>query len=92
VAYDSLTLPFFLQIESQSFTSAPVGKATANPDLLDKNVPGGGRNKGSDSTTAAYAKIGSAVAVAGVVSWLSVPLLAGFTASVLEMIASRKTS
>jgi hypothetical protein len=82
----------FLQVESQSFTSAPIGKATANPDLLDKNVPGGGRKKGSDSTTAAYAKIGSAVAIAGVVTWFGVPLLAAFTASLFEMIASRKTS
>jgi hypothetical protein len=65
---------------------APVGKATAHPDLLDKSATGGGRKKGSDSTAAAYAKIGSAVAVAGIVTWFGVPVLANFTENLISRI------
>lgn len=71
-------------MESTSLTAAPVGKATAQPDLLDKNTPGAGARSGSVSTTAAFAQIGAAVVVAGVVTWFGVPLIASVTQKVFE--------
>ena len=71
-------------MESTSLTAAPVGKATAQPDLLDKNAPGAGARSGSVSTTAAFAQIGAAVLVAGVVTWFGVPLIASITQNFFE--------
>ena len=73
-------------MESEAFTSAPIGRPTARPNLLEKNS---GVNKGSGSTTAAYAKIGSAVVAAGVVTWLGVPLFANVTQMVLAWTAAQ---
>ena len=71
-----------------SLTAAPIGKATARPNLLDKSTPGGGGRKGSVSTTAAFAQIGSAVVVAGIVTWFGVPLIANFTQKVLQTVGN----
>ncbi len=57
-------------------TAAPIGKATANPSLLAKSTPGGGSQNKSDSTASAYVKIGSGVAIAGVLTFFGVPMLA----------------
>ena len=80
---DTTTVP---QVESPSFTAAPIGKAIANPQLLDKSAPGGAAKKGSDSTLAAYTKIGSALVLAGVVTWFGVPILAKFTMAIFASI------
>eukprot|EP00339_Tiarina_fusa_P025749 CAMPEP_0117019744 /NCGR_PEP_ID=MMETSP0472-20121206/15103_1 /TAXON_ID=693140 ORGANISM="Tiarina fusus, Strain LIS" /NCGR_SAMPLE_ID=MMETSP0472 /ASSEMBLY_ACC=CAM_ASM_000603 /LENGTH=1103 /DNA_ID=CAMNT_0004724777 /DNA_START=181 /DNA_END=3489 /DNA_ORIENTATION=+ len=55
-------------VETQTFTAAPTGKATANPDALARNAPGGGEKKKSDSTVSAYVKLGTIVGAAGVLT------------------------
>ena len=69
-----------------SFTAAPTGKPTANPKLLDKSAPGGGKVKASDSTYVAYAKIGAAVVISGGVTWVFVPMLAAFVAQLFSKV------
>jgi hypothetical protein len=51
---------------------------------LDQNGPGGGIRKGAESTTAAYAKIGSVVVAAALVTWLGVPLMGSIAQHVLK--------
>ena len=74
------------RVESVAFTDAPLGQATARPDLLDAAGPGGSAPTGSESTAAVYAKLGSVVAVAGVVTWIGVPLLSKATEEALKWI------
>jgi hypothetical protein len=64
------------------FTEAPIGQATAHPALLDQE--GLGSFLKPDSTAAAYAKIGSLVAAAGVLTWFGVPLLGAATEYALK--------
>jgi len=61
-------------IEMPGKTDAPVGQAAKHRELLQKGALGA--NKGIESDTAAYAKIGSVVIVAGLVTWFGVPVLA----------------
>ena len=70
---------YFCRVEAVAFTDAPLGQATAKPDLLDKAGPGGTAPGGSESTATVYAKLGSLVAAAGVVTWVAVPLLSKAT-------------
>ena len=71
-------------MESVAFTDAPLGQATAKPDLLDKSGPGGSAPSGSESTVAVYAGLGSVVAAAGLVTWFGVPLLSMATEEALR--------
>ena len=73
-----------VRVESVAFTDAPLGQATAKPDLLDKAGPGGSAPNGSESTATVYAKLGSVVAAAGVVTWFGVPLLSKATEEALR--------
>lgn len=73
------------QVESEGFTQAPIGQATAHPNLLDKDGPGGSLKATSESTAGAYAKIGSLVVVAAILTWLGVPVLAAITEKVLHL-------
>eukprot|EP00523_Entomoneis_sp_CCMP467_P008491 CAMPEP_0168738488 /NCGR_PEP_ID=MMETSP0724-20121128/10959_1 /TAXON_ID=265536 /ORGANISM="Amphiprora sp., Strain CCMP467" /LENGTH=1081 /DNA_ID=CAMNT_0008785833 /DNA_START=7 /DNA_END=3252 /DNA_ORIENTATION=+ len=65
------------QIETVSFTEAPVGQALRRPNLVDKDIAG------PESTTAAYAKIGSLVVCASVISWFAVPFFSSLTQHLL---------
>eukprot|EP00529_Nitzschia_sp_RCC80_P008506 CAMPEP_0113512820 /NCGR_PEP_ID=MMETSP0014_2-20120614/39536_1 /TAXON_ID=2857 /ORGANISM="Nitzschia sp." /LENGTH=1224 /DNA_ID=CAMNT_0000409189 /DNA_START=63 /DNA_END=3733 /DNA_ORIENTATION=+ /assembly_acc=CAM_ASM_000159 len=51
-------------VELDSFTQAPVGRATAHPERLQKGVPGAAKKGGGESTTSAYVKIVGVVVVA----------------------------
>jgi len=73
--------------ETESFTAAPVGKATKKPEQLSKEAPGSKQKSGAESTTVVYAKIGSAVAVAGTVTWFAVPVLAGLAEQAVGVFA-----
>lgn len=84
----SLTSEFLLslvRVEAVAFTDAPLGQATAKPDLLDKAGPGGSAPAGSESTATVYAKLGSLFAAAGVVTWVAVPLLSRATDAALNL-------
>lgn len=70
-----------------AFTDAPLGKATAKPGLLDKAGPGGSAPAVSESTATVYAKLGSVVAAAGIVTWVSVPLLSKATEQALSWVS-----
>ena len=63
-----------------------MGQPTAHPALLDRDGPGGSLKGGTDSTVAAYAKIGSLVAVAGVLTWFGVPLIGAVTEYALKSV------
>lgn len=76
------------RVEAVAFTDAPLGQATAKPDLLDKTGPGGSAPSGSESTATVYAKLGSLVAAAGVVTWVAVPLLSKATDASLNLVVS----
>jgi hypothetical protein len=67
------------KIEKIGFTEAPIGQPTAHMTLVDKNQPGGFAGITSDSTTAAYMKLGSLVVTAAVITWFGVPILAAIT-------------
>ena len=75
------------RVESVAFTDAPLGKATAKPGLLDKAGPGGRAPAVSESTAIVYAKLGSVVAAAGVVTWVGVPLLSKATEEALSWVS-----
>jgi len=64
------------RVETKAFTDAPVGKPTAHPHRLEKDSPG--RTSGTDSTMAAYAKIGALVVSAAVITWFGVPRIISF--------------
>lgn len=66
------------QVETSGFTVAPTGKATANPEKLAPDTPGGGTKQSSESTATAYAHIGSLVTVAAVITFFGVPILASY--------------
>lgn len=68
-------------MEEGGFTEAPIGQATAKPELVDK---GGAGTTFPNSTTAAYATIGSLVVTAGVLTWFGVPLLGAATKYALK--------
>lgn len=72
------------QVETAAFTDAPLGQATARPNLLDKAGPGGSAPAGSESTAAVYAKLGSLVTAATLVTWFGVPLLSKLTEEALR--------
>lgn len=71
------------RVEAVAFTDAPLGQATAQPELLDKAGPGGSAPTASESTATIYAKLGSVVAAAGLVTWIGVPLLSKATEAAL---------
>jgi len=72
------------RVESVAFTDAPLGEATARPDLLDKAGPGGSPSPVSESTATVYAKLGSVVAAACVVTCVGVPLFSKITEEALS--------
>jgi len=72
------------KIESHGFTEAPIGQPTAHPTLVDKNRPGGAFSTGSETTSAAYIRLGSLVVAAGILTWFGVPLLASITQRALS--------
>lgn len=76
------------RVEAVSFTDAPLGQATAKPDLLDKAGPGGSAPSGSESTATVYAKLGSVFAAAGVVTWVAVPLLSKAADATLTLVVA----
>lgn len=63
-----------MQIASENFTAAPTGQAILNFALLSPKSVGHGL-KAAGSTKAAYVKIGSIVAAAGVLTVVGVPFL-----------------
>jgi hypothetical protein len=67
-----------------AFTDAPLGQATAKPDLLEKSGPGGCAPLGAESTTTVYAQLLSVVAISLVVTSFGVPLLRSGTEMALE--------
>lgn len=75
------------RVESVAFTDAPLGRATAKPNLLDKESPGGSAPAVSESTATVYAKLVSVVATAGVVTWVGVPLLSKATEVALSWLS-----
>ena len=75
----------FERVEAVAFTDAPLGQATAKPDLLDKAGPGGSAPAGSESTATVYAKLGSMVAASCVVTWVAVPLISRATDAALHL-------
>lgn len=74
------------RIETAGFTEAPIGQPTAYPALVDKNQPGGSISAGSDTTAAAYIRLGSLVVSAAVLTWFGVPLLASLTQHLLSTV------
>jgi hypothetical protein len=70
--------------ETLGFTEAPIGQATAHPRLVDKKRPGGNISSGLESTTSAYAKIGSLIVAAGLISWFCVPVFAAMAEKVIN--------
>ena len=79
----AVVLLLHCRLESVAFTDAPLGQATAKPNLLDKAGPGGGAPLVTDSTSTIYAKLGSVVVIAGAVTWFGVPLLSFATEAAL---------
>lgn len=73
-------------LETDTFTAAPTGKATATPEKLAKNTPGGGTQQTSKSTATAYVHIGSMVFIAAVVTFFGVPVLASYTESIVAVV------
>jgi C2 domain len=69
-------------IASDSFTQAPIGKATAHPEKLAKDAPGAGEKNKSDTTATAYVKIGGVVFLAGFVSFFGTPLFVNFVGKI----------
>lgn len=65
-------------VATDTFTQAPVGKATAHPEKLAKDAPGAGVKPTMDTTTAAYVKIGSVLTAACLVSFFGTPMLVNF--------------
>jgi hypothetical protein len=76
----------FVQVETLGLTDAPIGQATSQPRLIDREGPGGVILSGKESTVAAYVKIGTLVVVASFVTWFGVPLLAALTERALKLI------
>ena len=72
------------RVEDVGFTEAPTGQATAHPRLVDKSGPGGAVGTGPVSDVQAYAKIGSVVVGAAVVSWCVVPVFSALTEQALN--------
>ena len=68
-------------IGGEAFTEAPIGKATAHPERLNKSAPGANAKASTDSTATAYAKIGAVVAVAVAVSYVGTPMITSFLSS-----------
>ncbi len=69
-------------IAVDSFTQAPIGRATAHPEKLAKDAPGAGEKSKTDTTTAAYVKIGSILTAASFVSLFGTPMLVKFIGSI----------
>jgi hypothetical protein len=74
------------RVETNAFTAAPTGKATASPEKLARDTPGGGAKSSSESTATAYAHIGSLVAVAGIITFFGVPILASYSEFAVGMV------
>lgn len=72
-------------VSTDTFTQAPIGKATAHPEKLAKDAPGAGEKIKSDTTTTAYVKIGAVLFLAVFVSFFGTPLLV----SILRKITHR---
>lgn len=72
------------RVEDVGFTEAPTGQATARPGLVDKSGPGGAVGGGPESDMQAYAKIGSVVVGAAIVSWCVVPVFSSLTEQALN--------
>lgn len=72
------------KVESQGFTDAPIGQPTAYMSMVDKSRPGGSFVQGTDSTAAAYMKLGSLVVSAAFVTWFGVPILTAITERALS--------
>lgn len=75
-----------LETDLASKTEAPIGQATAYPGKVDKTGPGGAgmAAAGVESTAQAYAKIGSLLFCAAIISWFVVPLFANLTEKALQ--------
>lgn len=73
------------QVASENFTAAPTGQAILNLGLLSKTSVGQGL-KAAGSTKAAYVKIGSIVAAAGLFTVFGVPFLGMCTEWVLAKV------
>ena len=71
-------------VEDIGFTEAPTGQATAYPRLVDRSGPGGAVGSGHESDAQAYAKIGTVVVGAAVVSWFVVPVFSAMTEQALN--------
>jgi hypothetical protein len=71
-------------VEDVGATEAPTGQAIAHPRLVDRSGPGGAVGNGHVSDAQAYAKIGTVVVGAAVVSWLVVPLFSAVTEQALN--------
>jgi len=56
---------------------------------LAKSTPGSGNQKKSDSTAIAYAKIGSTVVAAGVLTFIGVPIIASAAESILSKLQGK---
>jgi hypothetical protein len=76
-------------VVADDFTQAPVGKATANPHKLAKDAPGASVPQSTDTTAAAYGKIGALIAVAVAISYVSTPLIAETADSLSRYLFSR---
>lgn len=74
------------KVETLGFTDAPIGQPTAYMSLVDKNRPGGSMVPGTDTTAAAYMKLGSLVITAAVLTWFGVPILAAITQRALSYV------
>lgn len=75
-----------LEMDFAGKTEAPIGQATAYPRKVDKTGPGGSgmAAAGVESTVQAYAKIGSILFAAAIISWFAVPLFANLTEKALQ--------
>jgi len=72
------------EVEDIGFTEAGTGDAVKHRRLVDKSGPGGAIGDGPFSDMQAYAKIGSVVAGAAVVSWFVVPVISNLTEQALN--------
>lgn len=72
------------KVATTGLTTAPIGQPTAYMALVDTNRPGGAIVRGTDSTAAAYIKLGSLVAAAAVLTWFFVPILVTITERTLS--------
>lgn len=72
--------------ETSTFTRAPVGAATANPEKLAKNSPGSGGKIKPTTTAMAYTQLIAVVALAALLTFFGVPKMASFTEYAIETV------